>query len=170
MLQYCFLSHQHDLHDVETQTFLFRSLFAGAPYNRRRFQLTCMVECDPVCSISWLHNNAPIRVATEEEEEKDENGEEGKSRFHVRASVWPPDVSANRLLSVESTLDVDLLSFASSSSFSAWPRDEIADAVAENSGDNYTCAAGGNSVGGGVSSTTTFRVHYPPRNITVGPR
>ncbi len=105
------------------------------------------------------------------------------------------DVRSNRLLSVESILEIDLLPPSPHSSEaaapSAWPRDEVADAVAENSGDNYTCVATGNSIGQvrgcglwsendvlniafcyrqGVRSSTTFRVHYPPRNITVGHR
>ena len=61
------------------------------------------------------------------------------------------DVRSNRLLSVESILEIDLLPPSPHSSEaaapSAWPRDEVADAVAENSGDNYTCVATGNSIG-----------------------
>ena len=34
---------------------------------------------------------------------------------------------------------------------------------------SYSCRSTSNSVGPGVRSTTRFRVHYPPQNITVNP-
>ncbi len=70
-----------------------------------------MVECDPVCSIGWLHNGAPIQVAGEEEEDgvgagggeeeyedggsSQEEGEGPRRRFRVRDSAWPPGVAVH---------------------------------------------------------------------------
>ncbi len=141
----------------------------GAPYNRRQFQLTCMVECDPVCSLSWLHNGSPVKLQQEEDqnEQEEQDGDDQGRRFRVRNSVWPPSPMENRLLSVESTLEMDLIA---TNAVDPWPRDEVSEAVDDNSGHNYTCVASGNSVGQGVRSTTTYRVHYPPRNISVGMR
>ena len=35
---------------------------------------------------------------------------------------------------------------------------------------NYTCRSSDNDVGPPVESTTEFRIHYPPRNMSVSHR
>ena len=32
----------------------------GAPFNRRRVDFVCEVECDPVCAVSWFRNGVPV--------------------------------------------------------------------------------------------------------------
>ena len=67
-----------------------------------------------------------------------------------------PDPGSNTLLHVVSTLELHVSATALLSSAS----DEA----------NYTCRSSDNDVGPPVESTTEFRIHYPPRNISVSHR
>jgi hypothetical protein len=66
-------------------------------------------------------------------------------------------VTANLLHHVESILELD---------FDRWPGGHL---VPSRDMANYTCKTTETSVGPAVESTTLFRVHYPPKNITVTP-
>ena len=120
----------------------------GARYNRRNVELTCIVECDPLCTISWFRNGEEIVAG------------QNQSQFNIRSAALLPDPDRNILLHVESTLAMDLDRWAGDERLRAPNRDTA----------NYTCRASGNVVGPGVESETVFRLHYPPRNITVMPR
>lgn len=115
----------------------------GAPYNSRNVRLTCQVECDPLCSIEWLRDGNPIP--------------KNSSNFVMLESVFPPRSAANLLLNVQSTLEMD---------FEHWPDGFL---VPERDMANYTCVSTANELGNGVASSTLFRVHYPPKNISVTP-
>eukprot|EP00094_Tigriopus_californicus_P006888 TCALIF_06634-PA protein Name:"Similar to HMCN2 Hemicentin-2 (Homo sapiens)" AED:0.02 eAED:0.03 QI:0/0.5/0.28/0.85/1/1/7/253/1111 len=117
----------------------------GAPIDKRYLRLVCEVECDPHCSIVWFHNNKPIP----------DNATHFQVRFHTHA----PNPSTNTLLKVESILETD---------FRKWPPDGILRPARDNG--NFSCRSSPNEVGAGVASHTQFRVHFPPRNITLTPR
>ena len=80
------------------------------------------------------------------------------SHYDITSSAWPPSEADNRLLSVESVLEMEL---------SAWPGGGL---DPERDAANYSCVAGPNVIGPGVESVTRFRVHFPPRNISVSPK
>lgn len=117
----------------------------GAPIDKRYLRLVCEVECDPHCSIVWFHNNEPIP----------DNATQFQVRFHTHA----PNPSTNTLLKVESILETD---------FRKWPPDGILRPARDNG--NFSCRSSPNEVGPGVASHTLFRVHFPPRNISLTPR
>ena len=102
-----------------------------------------MVECDPVCNISWFSNGTAI--------EEDRTGHREQPSFEVKTFKAKPLPDKDLMSHVESVLEVSL-----------------GDGKRDNT--NYTCKASGNSVGGPVESTTTFKIHFPPSDIVVTPR
>jgi len=116
---------------------------SGVPYGVREYNLTCKVECDPLCNISWYRDGKIVSTV------------DGHAQHD---SAWPPNANVNKLLRVESTLAMDL-SFAA-----GLDREDFRRRVEA----NYTCLASGNGFGPSARSTTDFRVFYPPANITVG--
>ena len=102
-----------------------------------------MVECDPVCNISWFSNGTAI--------EEDRTGHREQPSFEVKTFKAKPLPDKDLMSHVESVLEVYL-----------------GDGKRDNT--NYTCKASGNSVGGPVESTTTFKIHFPPSDIVVTPR
>ena len=74
-----------------------------------------------------------------------------------------PDPGSNTLLHVVSTLELHVSSGSGSGAPSPLPLSAADEA-------NYTCRSSDNDVGPPVESSTEFRVHYPPRNISVSHR
>lgn len=104
-----------------------------------------MVECDPICTILWYKNDQLIR--------------RNQSQYQINESALKPSPGQNMLLRVESVLKLD---------FDLWPEGRDLDPLRDMA--NYSCKSTANRLGSGVISTTSFRVHYPPKNITVTPR
>ncbi len=111
----------------------------GAPVS-----LSCSAECDPVCSLSWLWDGAPVT-------------NDSAAGFSVASHARAPNAHSDTLLVVESTLEVDLRLMATSGSGST-------------NGHNVTCRTSDNALGPAVESVSVLRVHYPPRNISVYPK
>ncbi|XP_054282603.1 hemicentin-1-like isoform X4 [Macrosteles quadrilineatus] len=116
--------------------------YFGARWNDQYINLTCRVECSPLCTISWTKNGRPIDKAM-------------NNRYDIREVVERSNPTANIFESVRSTLIWNM---------SAWPGAQL-DRLSDNA--NYSCHSSGNLVGAGVNSTTTFGVEYPPENVTV---
>ncbi|ODM99879.1 Hemicentin-1 [Orchesella cincta] len=114
--------------------------YTGALFTAKDVSLSCQVECFPLCEIVWLKNGLPL----------------GESDFYsIKTSTLPPDPAKSDFESVLSTLTWNL---------TAWPNGQL-DRLHDNA--NYTCQSTSNSVGAGVSSTTYFRVEYPPEQVAV---
>ncbi|XP_046675860.1 hemicentin-2-like isoform X7 [Homalodisca vitripennis] len=116
--------------------------YFGARWNDQYINLTCRVECSPLCTISWSKNGRPIDKAM-------------NNRYDIREVVERANPTANIFESVRSTLIWNM---------AAWPGNQL-DRMSDNA--NYSCHSSGNIVGSGVNSTTTFGVEYPPENVTV---
>ena len=134
---------------------------AGAPFNRKRVDFVCKVECDPVCSISWFRDGLPVepedeRYALNASLAAEAERAFGPHRYVVQSHAGAADARANTLLHVVSTLELH----AGADADLAVGRDEA----------NYSCRASANGVGPGVESATEFRVHFPPRNVSVSQR
>ncbi|KAL1124451.1 hypothetical protein AAG570_001077 [Ranatra chinensis] len=124
-------------------TFIERlPLYYGALMTSQSINMTCRVECSPICSINWQKNGVRLDTGS-------------NSRYWVHNSVLPPDPRTNDFESVVSTLVWNM---------TAWPGGRL-DRIADNA--NYTCHSTGNAVGSGVKSTSFFGVEYPPENLTV---
>ncbi len=123
--------------------------------NRRRFHLTCVVECDPICApIIWTRNGQDIVVVEDDDGDDSSVGRGGL--FRVSTYAKPPDPLANLLLRVASTLEMDFDRLMNGGLSADRPSEE------------YSCRSGANRLGPPVESKTTFRVHYPPRTVSVG--
>ena len=130
--------------------------------NRKNVKLVCVVECDPLCDITWFRNGLPILANNNHNDVNKEDTSDNKaevsglnSYYTVRTHARPPKPAANLLLHVESVLELD---------FAAKRK------MAARLSANYSCAASANEVGEGVESSALFRVHYPPKNITTSPK
>ena len=105
--------------------------YRGALTTAKEVSISCQVECYPLCDIIWLKDGLPL----------------GDTEFYtIKKSTLPPDETKSDFESVVSTLIWNLTS---------WPGGQL-DRVHDNA--NYTCQSTGNTVGSGVSSTTSFRV------------
>lgn len=138
----------------------------GAPLNRKNVKLVCVVECDPLCDITWFRNGLPILANSNNDDNAIVNNDNAdvhnraevsglNSYYTVSTHARPPKPAANLLLHVESVLELD---------FAAKRK------MAARLSANYSCAASANEVGEAVESATLFRVHYPPKNITTSPK
>lgn len=107
--------------------------YVGARWNDQFINLTCRVECSPLCTISWSKNGRPIDKGL-------------TNRYDVRELVERSNPTANIFESVRSTLIWNM---------AAWPGSQL-DRMIDNA--NYSCHSSGNIVGTGVNSTTTFGV------------
>lgn len=106
--------------------------YYGALMTSASINMTCRVECSPLCSIDWMKNG--LRLDT------------SGPRYSVQNTVIPPDPRTNDFESVQSTLMWNM---------TAWPGSRL-DRHADNA--NYTCFSTGNAVGSGVKSNTFFSV------------
>ena len=79
----------------------------------------------------------------------------------------PASVEMNRLSHVESTLELDfdsLVGKTTRNNINEYTSDDNELDVA-----TYSCNSSSNSVGLAVRSSTRFRLHYPPKDITITP-
>ncbi|XP_022252997.1 hemicentin-1-like isoform X2 [Limulus polyphemus] len=112
----------------------------GAPSDATNISLSCRIECEPLCQIEWRRNRTSIV----------------DSDFYlIKTMILPEDVSTGYFTSLVSTLQWNM---------SAWPEGSL-DRNRDNA--NYTCLSSGNSAGSGVSTTTVFKVEFPPENISL---
>ncbi|KAJ8948369.1 hypothetical protein NQ318_019354 [Aromia moschata] len=107
--------------------------YQGVLYNSEYINLTCTVECYPLCSIIWRENGVKIDP-------------ENNPRYDIENTILPPNINKNDFESVNSTLVWNV---------SAWPRKQL-DKTAPHS--NYTCESTHNEVGTGVSSSIEIAV------------
>ncbi|XP_049818622.1 hemicentin-1 isoform X3 [Aethina tumida] len=119
--------------------------YQGVLYSSQHINLTCRVECSPMCSIVWLKdghlldtNNNPL--------------------YYLETQEYKPDLRKNDFESIESTLVWNM---------TAWPGNKL-NKTAQNS--NYTCKSHGNTFGNGVNSTIEIAVDYPPEDLTLSTR
>ncbi|XP_021920979.1 uncharacterized protein LOC110830403 [Zootermopsis nevadensis] len=117
--------------------------YHGALFNSSNINISCRVECSPLCSVQWLKDGKLLNLNS------------SFSLYSVSNTVIPPDTRTNDFESVRSMLIWNM---------SAWPGGQL-DRIHDSA--NYTCQSTHNEVGSGVKSSTTFRVEYPPENITV---
>ncbi|KAL1502354.1 hypothetical protein ABEB36_007505 [Hypothenemus hampei] len=116
--------------------------YQGILYSSQYINLTCRVECSPLCNIIWKKNGRIIDF--------------NNSRLYYNKTViHEPDRQKNIFESVESTLIWNM---------TAWPGNKL-NRTAPNS--NYTCQSESNQIGPGVSSTIEIAVDYPPEEVYV---
>jgi len=131
---------------IAPPTFIVRlPPYTGAMAEVSNFSIECQVECSPLCEIFWLKDGMPI----------DEDDERYTINFGERA----PNYAKNDFESVYSILHFNI---------DKWPGGKL-DRIIDNA--NYTCQSRSWQVSAiqaeGVSSTTYFRVEYPPENIEI---
>jgi len=114
---------------------------SGAPIDRKKVVLTCVVECSPLCSIRWSKNSSLIKNSSE---------------YQIIERIKLRDYTTNTLSHVESELVFNI---------SDWE----GGLVPGRDTAQYACTSSENKEGPGVSSSTLFRVHYAPRNIRISP-
>lgn len=115
--------------------------YTGSIADADNVSLICQVESSPTREIQWFKDGIPIRGNTDQ--------------FTIHSLENPPNYSTNDFESVTSTLIWNLEN---------WPSGRL-DRNRDNS--NYSCQSLSNEVGGGVSSTTYFRVEYQPENLYI---
>ncbi|KAI5704488.1 hypothetical protein M8J75_005934 [Diaphorina citri] len=121
------------------------SHYTGVLLNSQTVNISCRVECYPLCEIEWLKNYRKMDFRMPEINE----------RYAVEVTNNPPDLRTNDFESIESTLILKM---------DAWPNGQL-DPTLDNV--NYTCQSTSNEVGQGVKSTTQFGVEYPPDGLRV---
>ncbi|XP_069698098.1 hemicentin-2 isoform X6 [Periplaneta americana] len=117
-------------------------LYNGALVNASNINISCRVECSPLCAIQWLKDGKLLNLNS-------------SSLYTTNETIIPPDTRTSDFESIKSTLIWNM---------TAWPGGQL-DRIHDSA--NYTCHSTQNVVGPGVKSSTTFRVEYPPENITV---
>ena len=115
--------------------------YTGFTATSSNVSLLCQVECSPLCDILWLKDGVPIT--------------DNSDYFTIRTRQVPPNYSKNDFESVKSVLAWNLEN---------WPQGRLSRGE-DNS--NFTCKTSSNGVGPGVSSSTHFRVEYPPDNLAI---
>ncbi|XP_066591538.1 hemicentin-1 isoform X2 [Prorops nasuta] len=116
--------------------------YSGYVYNATNVNISCWVECSPICTISWLRNDEFLNP-------KDND------RYYIVNVYHEVDRDKKIFESVESTLVWNL---------TAWPNNRL---VQSEDNVKFTCESSHNSIGRGVNSSTVFHVEYPPENIRV---
>jgi len=131
---------------IAPPTFIVRlPPYTGAMAEVSNFSIECQVECSPLCEIVWLKDG----LALDEDDE----------RYTISYGERPPNYAKNDFESVYSTLHFNI---------DQWPGGKL-DRIIDNA--NYTCQSRSWQVSSlqtdGVTSTTYFRVEYPPENIEI---
>jgi len=138
---------------IAPPTFILRlPPYTGAMAEVSNFSIECQVECSPLCEIVWLKDG----VAINEDDE----------RYNIIFGEKPPNPAKNDFESMYSSLNFNI---------HRWPGGKL-DRIIDNA--NYTCQSKSwqvstlkdSSVSDVVSSTTYFRVEYPPENIEISER
>lgn len=116
-------------------TFIERlPLYHGALVNASNINISCRVECSPLCSMQWLKDGKLLNLNS------------SSSLYSVSNTVIPPDTRTSDFESIRSMLMWNM---------SAWPGGQL-DRIHDSA--NYTCQSTHNEVGPGVRSSTAFRV------------
>jgi len=131
---------------IAPPTFIVRlPPYTGAMAEVSNFSIECQVECSPLCKIVWLKDGLAL-----------DNDDE---RYTISYGERPPNYAKNDFESVYSTLHFNI---------DQWPGGKL-DRIIDNA--NYTCQSRSWQVSSlqtdGVTSTTYFRVEYPPENIEI---
>ncbi|CAH0547572.1 unnamed protein product, partial [Brassicogethes aeneus] len=114
--------------------------YQGILYSSQNINLTCRVECSPLCSIVWLKDGKHL----------DTNS---NPLYYLSTVLYPPDLQKNDFESIESTLVWNM---------TGWPGNKL-NKTSYNS--HYTCKSHGNQYGNGVNSTIEIAVDYPPEDL-----
>ncbi|XP_033213429.1 uncharacterized protein LOC117170634 [Belonocnema kinseyi] len=130
--------------DVQAPPAFIKKLppYVGVAYNASNVSIECIVECAPICNISWRKGENFIDFS--------ESKQYSVSNVHRQHDLRTFDFE-----SIQSILIWNL---------SAWPNGQL-DRIEDNG--KYTCESTSNSVGRAVNSNTTFQVEYPPENLTI---
>ncbi|XP_050315809.1 uncharacterized protein LOC126750284 isoform X2 [Anthonomus grandis grandis] len=116
--------------------------YQGILYSAEQINLTCRVECSPLCKIVWKKNGKLIDF-------------DNDPLYYNKTVIHEPDLQKNMFESIESTLIWNM---------TAWPGNKL-NRTAPNT--NYTCQSESNQIGPGVSSTIEIAVDYPPEDVRV---
>nr|XP_033342895.1 uncharacterized protein LOC117229999 isoform X6 [Megalopta genalis] len=116
--------------------------YRGFVYNASNVNITCWVECAPICNISWLKTNTRIDFTK-------------TNRYYVLNVYYPPDPRKNDFESIQSTLVWNL---------TAWPGGQL-DRAEDNV--EFTCRSSDNGIGEAINSSTHVHVEFPPENVTI---
>ncbi|XP_030767914.1 hemicentin-1 isoform X2 [Sitophilus oryzae] len=117
--------------------------YQGILYSSQHINLTCRVECFPLCNIIWKKNGRILEF------------NERNKLYYNKTVIHPPDLQKNIFESIESTLIWNM---------TARPGQRL-NRTDPNS--NYTCQSESNQIGPGVSSTIEIAVDYPPEDVRV---
>ncbi|XP_076265081.1 neuromusculin isoform X3 [Rhynchophorus ferrugineus] len=117
--------------------------YQGILYSAQQINLTCRVECFPLCNIIWKKNGRILEF------------NERNTLYYNKTVIHPPDLQKNIFESIESTLIWNM---------TARPGQKL-NRTDPNS--NYTCQSESNQIGPGVSSTIEIAVDYPPEDVYV---
>ncbi|XP_060519272.1 titin isoform X2 [Cylas formicarius] len=116
--------------------------YQGILYSSQHINLTCRVECFPLCNIVWRKDGRIINAAND-------------PLYDNRIIIHPPDRQKNFFESIESTLIWNM---------TAWPGGKL-NKTAPNA--NYSCQSESNDSGPGVESMIEIAVDYPPEDVKV---
>ena len=119
----------------------------GYPATAKDIQLTCQVECSPLCHIGWYRNGSYIKTSNK--------------LYTIITHKIPPDLSVNQAESTRSTLRFNI---------NNWPGGRL-DPDKDNT--EYSCQSTSNCQGSqtshcqGVQSITQVMVQFPPKNLKI---
>ncbi|XP_051156595.1 hemicentin-1 isoform X3 [Leptopilina boulardi] len=130
--------------DVQAPPAFIKKLppYVGFAYNASSVSIECIVECAPICNISWKKGDKLIDFSE-------------SKQYYVTNFYRSPDLRTFDFESIQSTLIWNL---------TAWPNGQL-DRLEDNG--RFTCESTSNGVGKAVNSNTTFQVEYPPENLTI---
>ncbi|XP_043484947.1 hemicentin-1 isoform X4 [Leptopilina heterotoma] len=130
--------------DVQAPPAFIKKLppYVGFAYNASSVSIECIVECAPICNISWKKGDKLIDFSE-------------SKQYYVNNFYRSPDLRTFDFESIQSTLIWNL---------TAWPNGQL-DRLEDNG--RFTCESTSNGVGKAVNSNTTFQVEYPPENLTI---
>ena len=120
---------------------------AGYGVTSRQIQLSCQVECSPICHIGWYRDGSFIKNTSQ--------------LYTIISHRIERNLSANQAESTLSTLIFNL---------DNWPKGNL-DPYKDST--EYTCQSTPNCHGSqtenceGVKSSTSFNVEFPPENISI---
>ncbi|KAI1302372.1 Hemicentin-2 [Halotydeus destructor] len=123
----------------------------SALFNASVHWLTCRIECQPLCDVTWTRNGQVIEMAND----SDGDSVHRAQLFSVTSEIVPEDFDRNLLVSIRSTL--------------IWNMSAIEQLNRDTDNGNFSCTSTANVEGPAVQSETVFSVDYPPENLIVRP-
>lgn len=112
----------------------------GAARDASFYNVTCRVECDPICDIEWFKNDKSIMDS---------------DLYIINREILPEEEENGYFSSVISVLRWNM---------TAWPGGKL---ERERDTANYTCQSTDNEVGEEVQSTMQFSVEYAPEDVKI---